>query len=283
MKQVKVCKDAVEVSVIMAVYNLENRYILELSIKSILNQTLKNIELLICDDASTDNTYRIIKELTRDDRRVKIFRNKVNMKAGGARNICLKHAVGKYIAIMDADDYSTKDRLEKQAKLLDEDHKYGFVGCKGGYFHKSVGDNEEKSYWFTAVPTKKDFLFTMPFVHASIMFRKEVLEQCQGYNSNIIVQRAEDYDLLMRIYELGFRGVNINEKLYYIREDVETFKRRKYRFRFFEAIVRIRGFYKLGLMPLGVIYVVKPLLVGLIPVSILKRISEVYYNSKNEV
>ena len=280
MKQVNFHNNDIEVSVIMAVYNLEQRDILELSIKSILNQTMENIEFIICDDASTDNTYSIIKDLTKNDNRVKLLKSMVNRKAGGARNMCLQYAQGKYIAIMDADDFSTRDRLEKQVKFLEEHQSFGFVGSKGGYFNKTIGDCIEKSYWFKTTPIKKDFLFSLPFVHASIMFRKEVLDKCQGYNSSILAQRAEDYDMLIRIYELGYIGANINEKLYYIREDTNTFKRRKYRFRFIEAIVKLRGFYQLGLMPIGFIYAMKPLLVGLIPLSILKKMSERYYKTK---
>jgi glycosyltransferase EpsE len=274
--------DDIIVSVIMAVYNIKEPSILELSIKSILNQTIKNIELIICDDASTDNTYYIIKDIIQRDKRVKLIRNEFNMKAGGARNVCLQYVRGKYIAIMDADDFSALDRLEKQVDYLEKYPDYGFVGCKGQYFHKIVGDINEKIYWFKESPQKKDFLFSLPYVHASIMFRKEVLLDCRGYSQSKFVQRAEDYDMIMRIYQLGYEGTNIDEPLYFIREDANTYKRRKYRYRFIEVIVKLRGFYKLRLMPIGLIYALKPLFVGLIPSFLLKRISKIYYEAKNE-
>ena len=90
----------------------------------------------------------------------------------------------------------------------------------------------------------------------------------------------KDYDLLLRLYAAGMRGVNLPKVLYYIRRDEEQYRRRKYRFRFHEAYVKCRGFYKLGLMPLGIVYAAKPLLVGLIPVNCTKILQKYYYKHR---
>jgi Glycosyltransferases, probably involved in cell wall biogenesis len=268
----------VDISIIMAVYNTPNKKILIDSIESILNQTYKNFEFIICDDASNDSTYEILKEICKDSR-IKLIRNKINNKSGKTRNRCIEIAKGKYIALMDADDISLFNRIEKQYNFLESHNEYDFVGCKGIYFCNYIGDMKDE-YWFCPNPEKKDFLFTLPFVHASIMFRRHILDQIHGYSNSKWVIRAEDYDLLMRLYQKGFNGGNINDTVYYIRLDKKSYKRRKYRYRIIECLVRFKGFYNLELMPKGIIYSVKPLLIGLIPNKLRTQLQKIYYKNK---
>ena len=118
---------------------------------------------------------------------------------------------------------------------------------------------------------------TLPYVHASLMFRRGVLESVGGYREIARVKRSEDYDLLLRLYEAGYRGANLPEVLYYIRQDKAAIKKRKYRYRFPETIVKLEGFYRLGLMPKGFLYAVKPLVVGLLPDRLLVKLKTNYY------
>lgn len=267
------------ISVIMAVYNIKNEKMLETSINSILNQTYTDFEFIICDDGSTNNTYKILKKMAGNDNRIKLLRNDINLKASGARNRCLEQVKGEFIAIMDADDYSSPKRLAMQVDFLKGNSEFGFVGSKGEYFEERV-DYTKGGYWFCKLPQKKDFLVTLPFVHASIMFRKDTLLKVNGYSQNKRVTRSEDYDLIMRMYAMGYKGANIYKTLYYIRQDENTFKRRKYRYRINEAIVKYEGFKLLGLMPEGIVFAIKPLIVGLIPINLLNRIKDKYYKRK---
>lgn len=132
-------------------------------------------------------------------------------------------------------------------------------------------------YWYCARPKAEDFLFSLPFVHASVMFRKEALEQVCGYDNSWYAVRVEDYDLLLRLYVTGLYGANLEEVLYYIRRDKEQYRRRKYRYRFHEVYIKFRGFQALGLMPEGILYAIKPLFVGLIPVCFLTVMQQYYY------
>ncbi len=109
----------VEVSIIMGVYNCE-KYLRE-SIDSILNQTFKDWELIICDDGSSDKTYYIVQEYqSKYPERIKVIQNKKNLGLNETLNRCLKLAKGKYIARQDGDDISFKNRLEEEYNFLEK-------------------------------------------------------------------------------------------------------------------------------------------------------------------
>ena len=102
--------DDVLVSVIVPVFNTE-KY-LKKCIESILNQSLRNIEIIFIDDGSTDNSLTIIEEYAKKDKRIKII-SKLNEGQGIARNMGITEACGQYIAFIDSDDFVEKDMLEK--------------------------------------------------------------------------------------------------------------------------------------------------------------------------
>ena len=103
-------------TVLMPVYNAE-KFLAE-SIGSILNQTYYNFELLILDDASTDNSLKIIKTYAKEDKRIKILVNKTNQKQAKCRNRLLKNTKTEFIAWMDADDISLPRWLQTQIDFL---------------------------------------------------------------------------------------------------------------------------------------------------------------------
>ena len=152
------------------------------------------------------------------------------------------------------------------------------MGCQSFLF-------DDQGVWgkdtFPKNVTNKDFLFSSPYKHGAVVFRKEALLQAGGYRIAKETRRAEDYDLFMTIQTFG-KGENLDEYLYYFCEDLHARKRRKYRYRFDEAKVRFRGFYKLGLLPKGILYVMKPLLAGLIPDWLLEKMKDRYYDRKLE-
>ncbi|MGD1917657.1 MAG: glycosyltransferase family 2 protein [Pleurocapsa sp.] len=107
---------SIEVSVIIPAYNTE-RYIAK-AISSALALTLKNIEVIVVDDCSTDNTAKIVKSFT--DSRLKLLSNAENMGAGGARNKAIQAAQGKWIAVLDSDDWYALQRLEMLVDLAEQ-------------------------------------------------------------------------------------------------------------------------------------------------------------------
>lgn len=269
------------VSVIMAAYNVGSREVLDASISSVVNQDMSDWELLVCDDCSTDDTHEWLLEWSRRDSRICVLKNEENRKAAYTRNCCLAQAKGKYIAIMDADDACSPNRFSAQVNFLDSYHQYSFVGVLGKRFEKNIGDKSDL-YWFCRKPEPKDFLMTLPFVHASIMFRREALLAVNGYEETARVERSEDYDMLLRMYAAGMRGANISDAVYYIREDSNALHRRKYRYRIKETLVKFRGFVRLGLMPKGIAFAIKPIIVGLIPATLLNRLKGRYYGQRME-
>src|SRR3989344_387770 len=138
-----------KVSVIMALYNTE-KYLKE-SVMSVLKQSMRDFELIIVDDCSTDNSMKIAKKLASKDKRIKIIRNKVNQGAL-CRNRGIEVAKGEYIAIHDSDDICMKDRLKIQTKYLDTHPdiflvagSFWYIDESGNYLGKEIIDyNHEK-------------------------------------------------------------------------------------------------------------------------------------------
>lgn len=100
------------VSIIMPMYNCE-KYVRE-AVLSVTNQTYKNWELIICDDCSSDNSHNIVKELAKNDKRIKVVCNDKNYGTAASRNKCLDLATGEYICLLDSDDTYDPTFIEKQ-------------------------------------------------------------------------------------------------------------------------------------------------------------------------
>lgn len=265
------------ISVIMGVYNTCNELMLRCSIESILHQSMEDLEFIICDDGSTDGTYELLSIIAKSDKRIRLIKNDKNMGLAATLNRCIDLSHGQYIARQDADDYSVSDRFKKQIDFLINNKSYDLVGSNVAYFDDNGVWGE---YRLKAFPEKADFLFSVPFIHGAVMFRKKALLRVNKYRVAKQTRRAEDYDLFMRMYSKGLRAANIQENLYCFREDKKASKRRKYRYRIDEMIVRYNGFKNLGLLPRGYVYVFKPLLVGTIPTWQLNLLKDIYYQRK---
>lgn len=250
------------ISVIMGIYN--GAKTMDQAIESICSQTFTDWECIICDDCSTDNTWEKLQEWKRKDSRIIPVKNEKNLRLAATLNKCLELAAGEYIARMDDDDSCYPERFEIQAACLDAHPEYGFVSSMIDGFD---GEKLIPNYWHRKeCPEKKDFVHGSQFVHPAAMFRREVLRQVNGYRVGKETRRMEDYDLFMRLYAAGFKGYNIQKPLlrYYI-----DGRKTVYSHRIDEARVRYQGFKELGLLPAALPFVIRPLMVGLIPKKIL--------------
>lgn len=187
------------VSVVMPAYNAEN-YI-ALAIESILNQTFKGFELVIVDDGSTDKTWPIIQKFAKEDKRIVPARNKKNLKISKTLNRGIGLAKGKYIARMDADDWSYSDRLEKQSKFMEEHPEIVISGGTMEVCNEEMRKMNERRYHLTDKEIRKKLFRYSPFCHPTTIFRTAVVKKVGGYNERFPV--AQDYDLYFR---LGLHG-----------------------------------------------------------------------------
>ena len=135
-------KDHGLVSVIMPAYNAE-AFIAE-AIRSVIQQTYQNWELLVIDDASSDSTLKIIQKYSEKDKRIKIFKNSDNQGTHKARNKGIKAAEGDFIAFLDADDQWKPEKLLKQLEILSSDNisacfsSYDLISENGQFLEKRV-------------------------------------------------------------------------------------------------------------------------------------------------
>lgn len=116
-----------KVSVLMPVYKTNKEFLIE-SIKSIINQTFKDFELIILDDCPEDPREDVIKSF--NDNRIKYYKNEKNLGISASRNKLIDLSLGEYLAVFDHDDISLPERLEKEAKYLDENKSVGVVSCQ---------------------------------------------------------------------------------------------------------------------------------------------------------
>ncbi len=256
-----------KVSIIMGVYNCAKT--LRASIDSILAQTFTDWEFIICDDGSKDETFVILQEYgERYPEKFVILKNEKNCGLTKTLNICIAHCSPQvtYIARMDGDDISLPKRLEKQITFLDKHKEIAFLGCNVNLFDENGRWGKRK---LPERPNRKDFLWTSPFVHPTVIIRKQAISVVDGYHDCPQTNRCEDYDLWMRLYSIGLIGYNLQEELFDYFEGRASYGKRKYRYRFNEAKVRFHGYKTLGLLPQGFFYAIKPLLVGLIPAKVM--------------
>lgn len=183
----------IPVSVILPVYN-GGEFIQE-AIDSILNQTLSDFELIIIDDASTDGTTDILLSYT--DYRIIYLRNEKNLGNYPSRNIGLKLARGRYIAVMDSDDIAFPERLERQFSYMEAHSDILAVGTSFLYGTEEI----KRLQLLTEDEIKQALLDNNCFLHSSLMIRTNVLRALGGYDETY--RYSSDYELVCRLVLSG--------------------------------------------------------------------------------
>jgi len=196
------------VSIIMPVYNANG--FIDNSIKSVINQTYKNWELLIIDDCSTDGSSEIAYEYSCIYENIKYYKHEKNEGVAVARNTGIENAEGKYIAFLDSDDFWDFEKLEKQIKFMEDNNyyftytSYEMVDKKGDQLHKVIKPPKKLDYrkllkgnnigCFTVVINKEEIDFiSMPKI------------------------KHEDYAAWLKILKTGYIAYGLNEKLGFYR------------------------------------------------------------------
>jgi glycosyltransferase involved in cell wall biosynthesis len=190
-----------EISVIMGAYN--GGLYIRPAIDSILEQTFRDLEFIIINDGSLDNTREIIVEYAKKDSRIVFVDNKKNIGLTRSLNEGLKIAKGKFIARMDADDISLPQRLERQVKFFESNKNAGAIGSWYYIINEKGKIIKNCQPPTSIIQIKKAFLNSAPIIHSSLMIRKKALEDVGFYD--VEFRYAQDRDLLLRIakgYEL---------------------------------------------------------------------------------
>lgn len=205
------------VSVIVSVYN-EPIDILKKSIFSIINQTYKNIEIiLINDNPSRKELNNFLDKLKNDYSNIIYIKNKKNLGLVKSLNIGLKHANGEFIARMDADDISIKDRIEKQIDYLKR-NSYDFIGCNIIEIDEFDNEIREKKVPSHNKEILKYIKYGSCLFHPTWFLKKEIYDCLNGYRE---VQSCEDYDFIIRAIHKNYKFGNVPQALlkYRIREN----------------------------------------------------------------
>lgn len=194
-----------KISAVMALYNTPDNF-LKATVESVLNQTFEDFEFIIVDDASTIEYKEFFESF--NDERIKYFKLDKNSGPGHARNVGIKKACGKYVAIVDSDDVYKPQRFQLQAEFLDNNHDISLIGGAFRFSNKKVvskvieKDDEIKAF----------ILFNSPFANPLVMLRKDIfIEKNLLYPEN--KNFGEDYELWIDAMLSGIKMANLKDVL----------------------------------------------------------------------
>lgn len=240
------------------------------ALDSLLAQTCQDFKVILCDDASTDNTAEIARTyVERFPGKFILIKNDRNLKLAATLNHCLEYADTEFVARMDGDDLCEPRRFEVQLRFLEENPRYSHVSTGMKLFDESGVYGRTKK--LAPAPGKNDFRNGTPYFHAPSMFRREAFEAVGGYTAEARVERVEDYYLWYKFHKAGLQGYNMEDTLYWMRNDKNAFARRKFRDRLRSYKVKIevlRGLKVRG----GLYYALRDLSKGLVPAFIIRQI-----------
>lgn len=190
----------VKISIIIPTYN--RAHLISYSLKSILKQRMKNIEIIIIDDGSTDNTYDVVRKFT--NREVSYFKTD-SRGVNFARNLGLNNAKGEYIFNSDDDLILTSKSLETLSSFLDKNRQFDLV-----YADIKIKKENGKTFLPYSIDFDKKW-FEIDNIINFGMYRKEVLKQIDGYDENkILATGMEDWEFYLRLSDC-FKVIHIPE------------------------------------------------------------------------
>ena len=238
------------ISVIMPTYNATKT--IRQSINSVLNQTYKDLELLIADDCSTDGTYALIQEIAKDDNRIICYRNETNQGASLNRHNLISKAKGRLIAFLDCDDLWEPTKLEKQIELI----KDADIVYTGSAFIDNGGNRFD---WTMHVPTSvtyKELLKQNVISNSSTLTKKDLFLA----NETVMNGIHEDFACWLGMLKNGAKAVGIDEPLLIYRLSPKSKSGNKFK----SAIMNYKTYRAIGINPFSaLLYEVAYLVNGL--------------------
>jgi glycosyltransferase involved in cell wall biosynthesis len=259
----------------MPVYNAGE--FLREAVNSVFDQSFHNFEIIAVDDGSTDNSYKILKELSKKDNRLKIYKNRKNLGVSKTANIAISKSIGQFLARLDADDYMPSDRLEKQVNFLRDNPFIVVVGGQVELVTKQGLPIVNKQFPLNHKEILKMAFEAMPIQQGAMMINKSKLPtNFKFYKDNL--KTAEDLELLFRLFRYG-QAANIPDTLLYYRQHGNSISQAECPKEIFKTTYKIRRRYyfqymdKVGILPI-VLSELEHLLVSVLPESL---IYPIYY------
>ena len=196
-----------KISINITTYN--RAHLLPRCIESVIFQSYKNIEIIIVDDCSDDNTQKVVSELQKRDKRIKYFRHEKNRGNAEARNTAMKNSLGEYIAFLDDDDeWIDKNKLEKQLKII-EKNKADIV-CSSVRLYSNKKKFKEKIIQ-KPKNLKKWMLKRNGIIYSpTILIKKEIMDKVGGFDKNL--ERGVDSDFYRNCI------LNFGYKIYFLKD-----------------------------------------------------------------
>lgn len=255
-----------KVSVVMCVYNAE-KYVSQ-SIESILFQTYNDFEFIILDDCSTDSTLDLVKKYQKQDTRIKVITNNENKGLTYSLNKAIEFAKGEYIARMDADDISHKQRLEKQVGFLERNNDIAVLGTCAKNINEEGIITGNRRVPLNHTKIEEVIKIVNPLIHPSVMFRKKRIEDIGGYDNRYRV--VQDYELWFRCIEYDLKLANLPYELIYYRVNDNYLNRKSLKYRITDLKIRYNAYRRLKIPIFKRYGILVPIVLGFTPAPILK-------------
>lgn len=202
-----------ELSVVMATYK-ENPVFLKTCIDSVLNQTFRDFEFLMTIEPDETN-MDFLDGVAKTDSRIKILGNASRLGVAGSRNRAILESSGKYIALIDGDDYCAPDRFEKQLSFLEDNPDVSVVGSNMYLIDENDNIIGERKYPELHEDIKRRFLLTMAVANPSVILRRRDIAEVGLFEDKFY--KAEDFELWLRFLANNKRMYNLQENLVYYR------------------------------------------------------------------
>lgn len=202
--------EKLKVSVVMATFN-EPKQFIEKSIASILNQTYSNLELLIADDSTSEETRAVIDNFAAADSRVKVIRKAQRMNFVPALNFALDEATGNFVARMDGDDISLPDRFERQIAFMNENPLVDICGGNLNIMDENDEIQSIRKYPVGERQISRYFIYRTSIAHPTAMFRRKVVDA--GFRYDTSFKKAEDLNFWLTLRNAGFKFGNLGVPL----------------------------------------------------------------------
>lgn len=231
-----------KVSIILPAYNA-GRYVQE-AVDSIRRQSLREWELIVVDDGSTDDTASMVEAQVAEDGRIRLIRSAhAGIVAALNRGIALARA--EFIARMDSDDRSLPRRLQLQVQLLERAPELSVVSCKARLFGETQQSDGLQRYldWVNGMEGPEQIasgrFVDAPVLHPAVCFRRDLIERHGGYREGDF---PEDYELWLRWLEADVRFSQVPELLFEWRDHAHKLTRTHDRYRE-QALWQLKGQY----------------------------------------